>query len=176
MMQTFTVVPYSDSWPYEYELVRSELLAAIGLVHLKIEHIGSTAVPGLAAKPVLDVLLGVDKLPSIESRIPALERIGYTYRSKYESELPMRRYLVRSLPGSLRVHVHAVVEGSEFWHKQLAFRDLLRTRTEWRSRYQSLKLELASTYAHDKSAYTVAKGPFIEAALAEYAKERGKPV
>jgi GrpB-like predicted nucleotidyltransferase (UPF0157 family) len=172
MMRTFTVVPYSDSWPHEYERVRSELLAAIDMERVQCEHIGSTAVPGLAAKPVLDVLLGVDMLSAIEARIPDLEGIGYTYRSTYESELPMRRYFVCALPGRLRVHVHAVVEGSEFWHKQLAFRDLLRNQPEWRSRYQSLKLELASTYAHDKSAYTVAKGPFIEAALAEFAKER----
>lgn len=170
-MRTFTVVPYSDSWPHEYERVRSELLAAIEMERVQCEHIGSTSVPGLAAKPVLDLLVGVESLPSIEARTPALERIGFMYISKYENELPMRRYFVRSLPGCMRVHVHAVVKGSEIWRNQLAFRDLLRDQPEWRERYHALKLELASTYAHDKSAYTAAKGPFIATALAAIAKQ-----
>lgn len=165
-MSDVIISSYSEEWPALFRQVRQELLTAFDPIVVSIEHVGSTSVHGLSAKPVIDVLLGANSLSDVESRIESLSRLGYTYVSKYEQELPMRRYFVKSPAGSLRIHLHAVELGSRFWQEHLAFRDLLRTDPQLRSSYQSLKLQLAREHSHDKSAYTAAKGPFIRAALA----------
>lgn len=162
---SFVVAPPSPAWPRLFQLRRDELRAAFASMPVDIEHVGSTSVPGLAAKPVIDILAGAASLADIEARIPALRDAGYEYVSKYEGELPMRRYFVKSPPDCLRVHVHAVERGSGFWREQLAFRDALRADAALRDRYQTLKLDLARRHADDKSAYTAAKAPFIAATL-----------
>ncbi len=127
----------------------------------EIEHIGSTSVPGLCAKPIIDVLVGTDSLAVIEAETPSLSAAGYEYVSKYESDLPMRRYFVRFESEGPRVNVHAVCKGSKFWTEHLAFRDALRASVRVRDAYANLKLELARTHKNDRPAYTAAKAPFI---------------
>lgn len=160
------VSPYSEEWPDIFRQARQELLSVFEPVIVTIEHIGSTSVPGLSAKPVIDVLLGAEALSDVESQIEPLGGLGYTYVSKYEQALPMRRYFVKAPATSLRIHLHAVEFESRFWKEHLAFRDMLRSSAELRSKYQLLKLDLAQKYSHDKSAYTAAKGWFIQAELA----------
>lgn len=160
------VSPYSEAWPRQFQQIRDELLAAFAPIPAAIEHIGSTSVPGLAAKPVIDVLLGANSLAEIESRIEVLGRAGYGYVQKYEQQLPLRRYFVKAPAESLRIHLHAVELGSRIWHEHLMFRDLLRADAALRSRYQALKQELAREHALDKTAYTAAKEPFILDVLA----------
>lgn len=164
-MAAVVVSPYSSDWPGNFLEAREVLLRALAPCAVEVEHVGSTSVPGLAAKPVLDILVGVTALPAIESRISAMASTGYEYVQKYEQQLPDRRYFVRS-SGPMREHVHAVVIGSSFWFEHLAFRDMLRSNSALRSTYQALKLELATRYSLDKSAYQAEKGPFIRSALA----------
>jgi GrpB-like predicted nucleotidyltransferase (UPF0157 family) len=164
-MTIVVVNQYSSEWPDAFRAVREELLQALSPSAVEIEHIGSTSVPGLAAKPVLDILVGASSLGTIESKIPDLASAGYEYVSRYERELPCRRYFVKPT-GPLRVHVHAVQLGSAFWVEHLAFRDLLRADMALRSAYQELKLGLAAQHPSDKSAYQAAKVPFIRSALA----------
>lgn len=164
-MDTVTVSRYSKAWPSHFAAVRDELREVFAGTDACIEHIGSTAVPGLAAKPVLDLMVGASSLAGIESRIPALEALGWTYVSKHEAELPMRRYLTRPGP-PMRTHLHGVVRGGELWASHLAFRDLLRSNPQVRMHYQALKQRLAREHANDKAAYTAAKDPFIRRALA----------
>ena len=164
-MSRFIVSPYSPAWPKLFEAIREELLLAFSPTVVAIEHIGSTSVPGLAAKPVIDVVLGAQSLAVIESRIKPLGDLGYAYVSKYEDELPMRRYFVKSAAASLRIHVHGVEQGSRIWQEHLAFRDRLRADDDLRMRYQALKVQLAEEFADDKAAYTSAKGPFIQSIL-----------
>lgn len=165
-MSSVTIAPYAGEWPRQFEAERATLLAACADIAVEVEHVGSTSVPGLAAKPVIDVLLGAGSLAAIESRREALARAGYQYVPKYEQELPMRRYFVKPAePGALRVHLHAVVLGSSFWREQIAFRDALRADESFRAAYHSLKLELAARFARDKPAYTAGKAPFIRSAL-----------
>ena len=164
-MSGVTVAPYSPEWPALFDNLRDELLGNFASVPVAVEHIGSTSVPGLAAKPVIDVLLGANSLADVESKIEPLSKLGYSYVSKYERELPMRRYFVKAAPASLRVHLHAVEVNSRFWQEHLAFRDTLRADPDLRSAYETLKLRLAMEYAHDKSAYTAAKRAFIQAVL-----------
>jgi GrpB-like predicted nucleotidyltransferase (UPF0157 family) len=155
------IAPSSAEWPRLFLAHRDTLRAAFAPVDVDIEHIGSTSVPGLAAKPVIDILVGAASLADIESRIPALVAAGFTYRPEHESALPTRRYFTLTPSDSLRVHVHAVVRGDTLWRDHLAFRDALLNDDALRERYQALKLALAQRHAHDKSAYTEAKGPFI---------------
>lgn len=160
------VAPPSPEWPRLFLALRDELRVAFASTPIEIEHIGSTSVPALPAKPVIDILIGAATLAQVEARIPALRDTGYDYVSRYESELPMRRYFVKSPPDSLRVHVHAVVRDGDLWRDHLAFRDALRTDADLRGRYETLKLDLARRHANDKSAYTEAKGPFIRDTIA----------
>ncbi len=162
----FIVEPPSPEWPRLFLAHRDALRAAFAPVDVDIEHIGSTSVPGLAAKPVIDILVGAASLADIESRIAALIAAGFAYRPEHESALPMRRYFTRTPPGGLRVHVHAVERGGTLWREHLAFRDALRSDDALRDRYQALKLALAQRHAHDKSACAEAKAPFIREVIA----------
>ena len=174
MTPVFVVSPYSTEWPGVFRGIREELLGVFSPLVVSIEHIGSTSVEGLAAKPVIDVLLGAQSLADIESRIGPLDGLGYAYVSKYEREIPMRRYFVKPPGASLRVHLHGVALGSPIWREHLAFRDALRGDADLCTRYQCLKLRLAEEFADDKSAYTDAKGPFIRAVLAAADESRRK--
>lgn len=165
VMSNVVVSPYSAEWPELFQNIRKELLSAFETTPVVVEHIGSTSVPGLAAKPVIDILLGAGSLAEIEAKIGKLEDCGFSYVSKYEREIPGRRYFVKSPPASLRIHVHGVEIGGRLWREHLAFRDALRNDSDLLAEYQTLKLRLAQEFAHDKSAYTEAKGPFIKAVL-----------
>lgn len=171
-MAPVVVHPYSSDWTEQFRAVRAELIDALAPLEVAIEHIGSTAVPGLAAKPVLDLLLGADSLAEIESKIGVLGHLGFEYVSKYEREIPERRYFVRPPASTLRVHLHGVEHGSRLWREHLAFREALRAESALRSEYQALKLHLAREFAEDKAAYTEAKGPFIRTVLARVCAER----
>src|SRR3954464_1262922 len=120
-MDPVVVAPYSEEWPLHFAEVHSDLLHAFSPSQLAVEHIGSTSVPGLSAKPVIDVLVGADSIHTIEQKIEVLERIGYKYVAKYEDAFPMRRYFVRAADSFSRVNLHAVVPGSPFWVEHLAF-------------------------------------------------------
>jgi GrpB-like predicted nucleotidyltransferase (UPF0157 family) len=166
------VVPFSPAWAAHFAKLAAQLRGVLTHPRTSIEHIGSTAVPGLCAKPVIDVLVGVPSLPVIEAAIPALAAVGFDYISKYEDELPQRRYFVKPAGDLPRVHVHAVCTGSALWRNHLAFRDALRAHAALRDDYARLKLTLAHQHAHDKAAYTQAKAPFIQAALASLLAHR----
>ncbi len=166
-MQSVTLVPYQSLWPAQFGEVAAELALSFAGVPARIEHIGSTSVPGLCAKPVLDVLLGVRDLSAVETHAGALASLGYAYRPEYEVEIPHRRYFVRPEGRLPRVHLHAVVQGGRLWVSHLAFRDALGTDPALRLEYAALKRELADRYRHDKAAYTDAKAPFIAGVLAK---------
>lgn len=166
-MPNVVVSPYSTEWSSCFRVIREELLSVFSPMAVVIEHIGSTSVPGLAAKPVIDVLLGARSLVEVESKIEALSDLDYVYVKRYEDVLPMRRYFVKSPAASFRIHLHAVERGSRIWQEHLAFRDALRTDPALCARYQSLKLQLAEAFADDKAAYSAAKDPFIQSVLAD---------
>jgi len=170
MTAPVTVVPYDPDWPRRFDEERRVLAAVFGGSEAVIEHVGSTAVPGLGAKPVIDIIVGVPVLVEVESRIPALEAAGYQYVPEYETQLPDRRYFRKPRLGPRAFHVHCVVTGSDFWIRHLAFRDHLRAHPETVAAYYSLKRELAMRVS--KEDYTEAKSPFIERVLATAIGER----
>lgn len=160
------VVPYDPRWPelFQVEVQRlSAAMAAAGLPALAFEHIGSTAVRGLAAKPILDILAGRDRAVPPSVYVPALEAAEYVHRG--ELGVPGREFLRR---GMLRTHhLHLVERGGENWRRYLRLRDILRTSPELRSRYASLKHELAHRYPRDREAYTKGKSDLIERILSQ---------
>jgi len=162
--QHVVIVPYDPEWPRRFEAERHILTNVFAGCKAIVEHVGSTAVPGLGAKPVLDIMIGVPLLIEAERRIPALEAHGYEYVEEYERELPDRRYFRKPRLGPRAVHLHCVLTGSDFWIRHLAFRDHLRAHPDTAAAYDELKRRLATRVS--KAEYTDAKSPFIENVLA----------
>lgn len=165
-MPGLSLIEYHDTWPAQFAAVGSELASIFAGAQASVEHIGRTAVPGLLAKPVLDVLLGAPCLADIELRIAPLASLSYAYRPSYEQLIPDRRYFVRDASAAMRVHLHAVVKDEAIWRDHLCFRDALRGDPKRRHEYAALKVSLAEKYRHDKAAYTDAKAPFIQRVIA----------
>lgn len=158
------LVASAAHWPAAAAALATELLAIFDPGEVVVEPIGSTAVPGLVAKPVLDLMLGAGSLAAIEARIPALTALGYRYVARYERDIPERRYFTRQPPAAERIHLHGLVRGERLWREHLAFRDALRADADLRDRYAALKTDLVAR-GLDKAAYTAAKAPFIRAVL-----------
>ena len=159
------IVAYDRAWPVRFEAERARVLALFEPGAAVLEHVGSTAVPGLGAKPIVDMLLGVRRLAEVEARIPALEALGWEYVPRHEEWFPQRRFFALPRPPPRSHHLHAVEIGCAFWRDHLLFRDLLRARPETAAAYERLKRELARKHADDREAYTEAKAPFIQAVL-----------
>lgn len=158
------VVDYQPSWPTLFEGERTRIVEAFGEVMegvVAIDHVGSTAVPGLAAKPVIDILIGVRDRSFGERSIAPLEGIGYEYRG--ESGIPGRYYFRKGSPRSH--HLHLVEHGTEKWRETIDFRDYLRAHPETVREYETLKRALAAKHRAHREAYTDGKAPFIRSVL-----------
>jgi GrpB-like predicted nucleotidyltransferase (UPF0157 family) len=152
------IVPYDTAWPVIFAKLGSSLREALGDTALRIDHIGSTAVPGLAAKPIIDVQVSVRSLEPLDAfRLP-LECLGFVFRAD-NPELTKRYF--RERPGDRRTHVHVRRAGS--WAEQFAllFRDYMRAHEQDTQRYAELKHRLAEEYGEDRHGYTEAKAPFL---------------
>ena len=165
------LVPYSDAWPalYTAEVARITQLLEAGGVRLVFEHTGSTAVPGLAAKPIIDVLAGLPNEEGRSAAIAALQAAGYTHRG--EQGIPGRDFFRRGDPR--QYHVHLTRVDSAFWHDHRTFRDWLRTHPEAAAEYMALKKELAARFPADREAYIEGKTAFVEGVLREARANRG---
>ncbi|HEX4467719.1 MAG TPA: GNAT family N-acetyltransferase [Solirubrobacteraceae bacterium] len=166
--QRVDVVPYDDRWPHLFEVER-ELLEGPLEPYLNggIHHVGSTAIPGLAAKPVIDILAGIEDLASSRAALAELERLDYLYAPYRAAEM---HWLCKPSPARRTHHLHLVPTGSARYAAELAFRDALRADDALAREYEQLKLTLAGRHADDREAYTQAKAPFIERVLAAVAR------
>jgi GrpB-like predicted nucleotidyltransferase (UPF0157 family) len=170
------IVDYDARWPKLYEKEKVKILKAIGSKVVAIEHVGSTAVPGLGAKPIVDIMVGVRIISDAEDCIEPLKNIGYEYVPEYEAEIPERRYF-RKGPSEVpnrHFHLHMVERTSNFWQRHALFRDYLRTHPETAQQYYRLKKELAAKHGANREAYTEAKTSFIESVVAK-ADSKKKP-
>jgi GrpB-like predicted nucleotidyltransferase (UPF0157 family) len=158
------VVEYDPGWPemYRAEAERVQSVLPAGLVRA-VEHFGSTAIPGLVAKPIIDILIAVRSVPEArEVAMSPMESLGYAFWA----DNPKRDHLffVKGLPPQARQrthHVHITEFNSEIW-EQLLFRDYLRIHPEEASRYGAVKLGLTERYRDDREAYTDAKTAYIQ--------------
>lgn len=162
MSEPVVIVEYDPAWPERFAAERARLEAALAGHDARIEHVGSTAVVGLAAKPIIDMLLGLPSWPMAAEAIAAVVALGYDHRG--DGGIPGREYFRRGLPRSHQVHACAL--GGTFWRDHLAFRDRLRAEPQTVRAYEALKLELALRFRNDRLGYTDAKAPFIQAVLA----------
>jgi GrpB-like predicted nucleotidyltransferase (UPF0157 family) len=159
------LTPYSPLWPAIFDLEQRRLLEIFNNA-VVVEHIGSTAVPGLGARPIIDMMLGAPDLAQVDARIPALEAEGYRYVKEFEKSVPERRYFTRMDTPPGMFHLHAVVLDSPFWKRHLAFRDVLRCDPALADKYWRLKQHLAARLRDDRGAHADAKSEFIRKAIA----------
>jgi GrpB-like predicted nucleotidyltransferase (UPF0157 family) len=158
------VVPYDPTWPAMFTRQAAELRDALGAVALRIDHIGSTAIPQLAAKPVIDVQISVADFEPLDAYRVPLERLGYVFRT--DNPERTKRYF-REPPRQRRTHIHVRRAGSFSEQFALLFRDFLRVHKDVAAEYADLKIKLADRFTGDRSAYTDAKGPFIWSVIAQ---------
>jgi GrpB-like predicted nucleotidyltransferase (UPF0157 family) len=152
------IAGYDQAWPLRFAQLGSVLREALGDVAIRIDHIGSTSVPGLAAKPVIDVQISVARLDPVQPFCMPLQQLGFVYRP--DNPERTKRYF-REPPGQLRTHIHVRRSGSFAEQLSLLFRDFLRGDSQAAARYENVKRSLADRYRLDRAAYTDAKGPII---------------
>ncbi len=162
------LVDPDPAWPAVFAEEAARLARVLGEALIAIHHIGSTAVPGLAAKPILDLLPIVRSLEAVDGARAALEAEGYEVRGEYG--MPGRRYLVRRVPHP--VHAHAWLADHPAVARHLAFRDHLRAHPEVAAAYGALKRDLAARHAADREAYQDGKAGFIARIAADAMRAR----
>lgn len=155
------IVEYDLSWPDLFEFEKRQILLACTPARMILEHIGSTSIPGLAAKPTIDILAGIESLNQAGSIIPKLQSLGYIYVPEFEVDLPERRYFYKGREVEDAFHVHMVEIDSPFWKRHIAFRNYLRCHPEEVREYEALKRTLATKFGADREGYTDAKTEFI---------------
>jgi GrpB-like predicted nucleotidyltransferase (UPF0157 family) len=161
------VQEYNPEWINLYAMERNKISSKAG-AHIKhIEHVGSTAVPNLAAKPTIDICIGVGELNAESGEIISkLFELGYEYLPHLEIMIPERKYLQKlDNAGNHLFHIHIVAHGSRLWKEYTEFRDYLINHTAEAVEYQKLKKQLAKLYSNDREAYTEGKAKFIKAIL-----------
>jgi GrpB-like predicted nucleotidyltransferase (UPF0157 family) len=154
---------YDAQWPRRFQKEAARIAWALGDQVIRIEHIGSTAVPGIAAKPVIDIMVGLDSLDDGSGLIAPLAELGYAhwYEDPARGE---RLYFVRwsdETRATRLSHIHAAPVGGVLWKEVLLFRDRLRADPILAAEYESLKQALAERHSDDRDAYTAAKSDFV---------------
>jgi GrpB-like predicted nucleotidyltransferase (UPF0157 family)/predicted kinase len=157
-----TIVPYDPVWPVRYEEEREKIVAALGDFIMEIHHFGSTAVPDLPAKPIIDIMVAVRQLSDATECIGPLSDLGYAFIDYPQNT---DRRLFRKGQPQRTHHVHIVAQGSAALREHLAFRDALRTNTGWRGQYAALKMALADRHRNDRAQYTESKTEFVRSVL-----------
>lgn len=173
MTQRVVLVPYNPKWPARFEAAKAAILEACAGIVKTVEHIGSTSIPGLAAKDIIDMMPGLERFEDGQRCVAGLEGLGYEYRGEFG--IPGRHYFVRNdrETGERLEHLHMYAIGHDEWTAHLALRDYLRAHDEWRDRYEALKRELAAKYPTDVETYAEAKTEFVKQVVALHAAESG---
>ena len=161
--------PYRAEWPALFEVEKKTIASAIGNHIADIQHVGSTSVPGMSAKPILDIAIAVEDFENARACIEPLIGLGYTFKG--ENGIPRRHYFQKGEPCTN--HVHMVEETSGEWTKLILFRDHLRSDRSVAEEYGRLKAALTGSLAGDRKAYLAAKAEFITKAIKEARSTRG---
>ena len=160
-MKNVEVVPHDPRWRDAFEAESKRIAAALGENVVAVHHVGSTAIPGIHAKPVIDLLIEVGDVARVDGRSAAMESLGYEVMGEYG--IPGRRYFRKQGPGGIRTHhVHAFRAGSDQVARHLAFRDYMVAHPADAQRYSELKQKLAEEHPRDFDAYMDGKDAFIQ--------------
>jgi GrpB-like predicted nucleotidyltransferase (UPF0157 family) len=158
------IVRYDPTWPTRFDDERDAVSAAIGgWVLGGIHHVGSTSVPGLESKPIIDIMVGVEDLEQARSCFDRLAALGYLYAPYRATEM---HWFCKPHPARRTHHLHLVPSDSSRFRSELAFRDYLRGDSGVACEYAALKRDLAKRFKHDREAYTAAKAEFIGSIVA----------
>jgi GrpB-like predicted nucleotidyltransferase (UPF0157 family) len=152
------LVPYSPDWKLFFILEKAHLQQVLGSAILDIQHIGSTSIPGMPAKPIIDIAIGVQDFERARPCIPLIEGLGYEYRGEFG--IPHRHYFVKGNPRLFHLHMSEIT--SNEWKNALLFRNYLCRHPEAAKEYALLKQQLASKYTQDREAYLEGKTEFIQ--------------
>ena len=169
------VVPHDPDWAEEFAVEARSIRSKLGAVVVEVHHIGSTAIPGTPAKPIIDMLLEVGSLDALDAATSALEELGYEAMGEFG--IPGRRYYRKDSVAGGRTHqVHAFEQGSSGCERHLAFRDYMIAHPDAARAYGALKQQLVKTHAGDVDAYIDGKDAFVkehEAKAIEWMKVTG---
>jgi GrpB-like predicted nucleotidyltransferase (UPF0157 family) len=172
--QAARLVEYDPRWPELFDAEAGRLREVLGARIGAVEHIGSTSIPGMPAKPVLDLMASVATLEEAQRMIGELEAIGYLWGPRDMQDVPDRRYFVRNREDGASTHHLSLAEAtSVFWRRQIAFRDYLRANLDSREAYAQLKRELAARFPADRPSYTEGKTGFVSQVLRAAAHSAG---
>ena len=158
---TVRLTPYSKEWERLFAEEKSSLQAAIGMYVLDIQHVGSTSIPGMVAKPIIDIAIAIENFENASVCIKPIERSGYEYKG--ENGIPRRHFFAKGNPRTHHIHMNEL--GSREWIDQISFRNYLILHPEAAKEYADLKTKLARRYPTDRQAYLDNKAPFIEHVL-----------
>lgn len=157
------IAPYQPEWPAQFEMEKRRIKQALGDLAIEIHHMGSTAIPGLAAKPIIDIMIVVRQLDDAAQCIAPLKELGYTFIDHPEN---VDRRFLRKGHHPHTHHAHIVEQDSPALKDHLAFRDALRSDPQRREQYAALKYELANRHKHDRAMYTESKTEFVHGIIA----------
>ena len=155
------LVEYDARWPALFAAEQQRIRDACGRLALRLEHIGGTSIPGMCAKPVLDIAAGRPRDTSTPECVAALERAGYEHRG--ERGVPGRQFFCRGEPRAY--HLHLVEEGGPLWRDYVRFRDYLRADAHAARQFADIKRVLAARFPRDREAYMSAKASHVEQVL-----------
>jgi GrpB-like predicted nucleotidyltransferase (UPF0157 family) len=161
LLDKVIVVPYDPDWQSEFETESKHILHALGDNAASIHHIGSTAIPKMSAKPIIDILLEVYDLDRLDRQTSAIEELAYDAMGEYG--IPRRRYFRKGNRLGMRTHhLHAFQVGSPEIERHLAFRDYMITHLVEAEAYSALKQDLAQAHPNDRKAYMDGKDKFVK--------------
>ena len=161
MPRRVSVVPHDPAWHQNFEIESKQIARALGDIVLSLHHIGSTAIPGIFAKPIIDILLIVDNINHLDDKSSAMEQLGYEAMGEFG--ITGRRFFRKEDASGIRTHhVHAFQAGSPEFERHLAFRDFLLAHPLGAQAYSTLKQKLAQEHPDDIDAYMDGKDTFIK--------------
>ena len=168
------VVSWRSACEHAFAEERARLLSVLGPRVVAIEHIGSTAVPGLAAKPVIDLLCGFPTYDDAVLAVPLLVKDGWELPEDINAKITNRRFLKRVKDGVRTHHAHLIAHGGALWDEYVLFRDALREDEEIREEYEALKRKLAEQFREQRDSYTASKADFVARVVAARRKSLGR--
>lgn len=161
---TVTVVDYDPLWPQNFDEEKARLFTALGRELLAVEHVGSTSVPGLVSKPIIDMIGAVESFDRLDYFIDHLQKLGYEYMPDRMFEA--RKFFPKGDQSYRTHHLNLVIKNDpEQWNNIILFRDYLRQNDTVRDQYANLKQKIAHEYSDNRYAYTKAKNDFIQKSL-----------
>jgi GrpB-like predicted nucleotidyltransferase (UPF0157 family) len=164
-----SIEDYTGEWVKVFEEERDRLVAAVGLLAVAIEHVGSTSIPGLCAKPVIDIAIGVTDLLTGKECIGPLSALGYEYKG--DAGIPGRHFFAKGNPDDRTHYVHVEPLNGVLWRNHILFRDYLRCHLDEAVTYGKLKRALAEKFSEDRDAYALGKNDYIESIIKTASQE-----